>query len=111
MGWPRITIDAAMFAAAVGIDAGIESDVRAVVVGNDAGAVIAEKLGARTLRTIVVLLVGITVLVRFEVDFFEPIGRVFQRATAGPGRFGSGRMRRIELLDLHGTILAHGASH
>ena len=75
-----VTIDAAVLAAAIGIDAGFEADVGAVVVGNDGAGAVFEELGARRR-----VFFGIPVGVGFEVEFLEAIGRIAGCA-AGRGR-------------------------
>jgi len=81
MRWPGITINAAVFAAAIWIEAGGEPDVRAVVAGDDGFAVILEKLCARSLRTAtLVIVLWVPVGIRFEMDFLEPVRRIIRRA-------------------------------
>ena len=47
MGRPGVTINAAMFAAAIRIDAGAEADIGTVVPGNDGPGIISVELGGR----------------------------------------------------------------
>jgi hypothetical protein len=46
MGWPGVTINAAMLTTTVGIQAGGKADIRAVISGNNGLAVVLEKLRA-----------------------------------------------------------------
>ena len=89
MRGPRVTINATVLAAAVGIDAGVEADVRAVVVGQDAGGAVVEKLRARPGMGFAVLGVRIP----FEVEGFEAIGRI--GGGAAPLNHGGGRKNGV----------------
>jgi hypothetical protein len=80
MKWPRIAINAAVLAAAVRIDAGFEADIGAVVVRNNRGRPIAQKLGARKR-----IILRIPIRVGLQMDFFEAVGRVGFRAAVGIG--------------------------
>ena len=91
---PGVAINAAVLAAAIRIEAGAETDVRAVVAGDDGLAVVLEKLRARSLRTATILVVGIPVRVRFELDFLEPVRRIFRRAATCPVAL----LRRVDAL-------------
>ncbi len=75
MKWPGITVDAAVLAAAIRIDAGVETDVRAVVVGDQRAGAVLEELRARQ-RVFLRVPIGI----RFEVDFLEAVGGIAARA-------------------------------
>ena len=70
-----ITIDTAVFAAAIRIDTGFETDIGTVVVGNDALGVVFEELRAER---------GLIFLARFrigfEMNFLEPIRGILRRA-------------------------------
>ena len=78
MLWRNVAVNAAMFAAAIGIDTGIEAEVRTVVPGDDADALVAEKLGARQR-----ILGGIPVGIRFELNSLKPVNRIAQGAPVG----------------------------
>ena len=88
---PRIAINAAVLAAAVRIDAGFESDIRAVVVRNDRGRPIAEKLGARKR-----IILRIPIRVGLQMDFFEAVGRVGFRSAVGSGVNFQGSVFRVQ---------------
>ena len=78
--WPRIAINAAVLTAAVRIGAGFEADIGAVVVRNNRGRPIAEKLGARKR-----IILRIPIRVGLQMDFFEAVGRVGFRSAMGSG--------------------------
>ena len=75
MEWPRVAVDAAVFAASIRVDAGLEPDIRAVVIGNDRFGFIPKKLGARQR-----ILLWIPILVAFEMNLLETIRRIFSCA-------------------------------
>src|SRR5579862_5391491 len=81
MRWPRITINAAVLAAAVGINARLEANVRAVVRGDDRLAVIAKKLCLQRR-----ILVRVPIHVAFEMNMLEPIRRILRRAARRCGK-------------------------
>jgi hypothetical protein len=78
---PRVAINAAVLAAAIRIEARLKTDVRAVVARDDSLAVVLEKLRARSLRTATIRVIfGIPIFIAFEMDFLEPVRRIFRRA-------------------------------
>jgi hypothetical protein len=68
---PGVTIYAAMLAAAIRIDAGFETDIGAVVVSYDCACPVTKKLCPRQR-----ILFRIPFLIRFQMDFLEPVDRV-----------------------------------
>jgi len=66
-----------MLATAVGVDAGVEGDIRALVVADDGLGEVAQELGFGRGR-----LVGGPILVAFEAEFLEAVGRIKPGATA-----------------------------
>ena len=94
MKWPGVAINTAMLAAAIGIDARLEADVRALVVSDDAFGTVLEKLRARER-----VFLGIPILIAFEMDLLEAIRRILCRAA----------MRGNDLFGLHAGILAQRA--
>ena len=72
-----VTITAAMLAAAIRIEAGLEGDVRAVIIADDGLGEIAQELGPG--RGVVL---RIPIQVPFEGDFLEAVGRVAGGAPA-----------------------------
>ena len=78
MGNSGVAITASMFTATIWIDARIKGNIRAVIVGNDADALVAEKLGARQR-----ILGGIPVGIRFELNSLKPVNRIAQGAPVG----------------------------
>ena len=76
VGGARITVDTAMFAAAIGIDAGVEADIRAIVVGDDGFGRIGMELSGR--RGNLVDLCGL----RNQLDRLEAILRIRYRSAA-----------------------------
>ena len=75
---PGVTIDATVLAAPIGIDAGLETDVRAVVIRDDGAGAVFEELGAGR-RVFFRIPIGIG----FEMDFLEAIGRIAGCAARG----------------------------
>jgi len=73
-----VAVDAAVLAAAIGIDAGFESDVGAVVVSDDGAGAVFKELGARGR-----VFFGVPVGIGFEVEFLEAIGRIAGCAAGG----------------------------
>src|SRR4051794_6818467 len=73
MGRPSETVDTAMLASAIRIDAGIEADVRAVVVGQDRSRRVAQKNRTRQRRRLVVIL---RILVVNVFDALEAVLRI-----------------------------------
>ena len=59
---PRITIDAAVFASAIRIEAHLEADVRAVVLGDDAARRIRKILRRRPAQALEILVVVLDLL-------------------------------------------------
>src|SRR5437773_1959642 len=99
---PRVTINAAMLAAAIRIDAGIEADVRAVVGGDDRARLVSKKLrggaGAFFHRVISVF---------FVVQRFEAIGGINPRAApANDGKFHAETPRHTEHMSIYRGIAA-----
>ncbi len=84
---PRETINAAMLAAAIRVQAGIETDVRAVVVGDGGLAVIHQKL--RAWQDVVI---RVPVRVRFKMNFLKPVRRIFSARRDGAESKRSSRM-------------------
>ena len=80
----RVAVDAAVLAAAVRVDAGVEADVRAVVGRDDAARVIAEELGLDGAVARVLVGDGVEVGFRLDVDVqpIEAVGRLRARAAA-----------------------------
>ena len=69
VGRPGIAINAAVFASAIGIDAGIEADVGTVVIGNDAGGcILRNSVEARDPPPD-------SIPVTFQLEFLEPVDR------------------------------------
>src|SRR5439155_1102919 len=68
---PGIAVDAPMLAAAIRVDAGLETDVGAVVVGDEGGGVIFKELRARQR-----VLLRVPIRIPLHMDFFEAVGRV-----------------------------------
>jgi hypothetical protein len=60
-----------VFAAAVGVEAGLKADVRAVVIGKNPAAAVAEELGARQ-----GVLLRVPVRVPLQREMLEAVGRV-----------------------------------
>ena len=89
----RITIDAAMLAASIRIDARLKTNVRAVVVSDDRAGAIFEKLRARQR-----VLFRVPIRIRFEVYLLETIGRVAGCAARGQ-QWGAGTHRKRVNLD------------
>ena len=83
---PGVTINAAMLAAAIRIEAGCETDIRTVVARDDGPAVVLVKLRAWSLRTGIIV-VRIPICVRFEMNFLEPVRRILCRAAMGGNLF------------------------
>ncbi len=77
MGGTRVTIDAAVLASPVRIDAGLETDIRAVVVRDERAAVVFEEDCARQR-----IFLRVPISVGFELDFLEAIGRIIRCAAA-----------------------------
>ena len=69
-----------MLAATVGIDAGFEADVRAIVVRDYRARAVAQKLSARQR-----IFLGIPIGIRFEMNLLEAIRRIGCRATVCGG--------------------------
>ena len=80
MEGPGVAIDAAVFAAAIRIDAGFEAHIRAVIVVDDGIGMVFEELRRRN-RLIRIAPVRIA----FERDLFKPVRRVVRRAAGGRG--------------------------
>ena len=78
MSGPRVTVDAPMFAAAIRIDAGFESNIRTVVVGDNPAGGVFEELRARRR-----ILLGIPIGVTFKAQLLETVGRVAPGTAAG----------------------------
>src|SRR5437660_10287948 len=91
MGGPRVAIDATVLAAAIRIDAGLETDVRALVVGYDCLAVVAKELRPKKR-----LLFRIPFGIGFEMDFLEAIRRIFRCAACGNGGRADAHLERID---------------
>src|SRR5262249_45085722 len=68
---------------AIRIDAGLETDIRTVIVSDDRAGLIFQKLGMRER-----ILFGIPFGIRFEMDFFKPVWRVACRSAADGGFAG-----------------------
>ena len=81
MRGPGETVDAAMLAAAIGIDAGVKSHVRTVVVRDEGLRGVAVKLGARH-----AVVFRVPVFVRLHVNLLEAVGRIVRRAATFNGR-------------------------
>ena len=79
---PREAVNTAMLAAAVGIDAGVETNIRAVVVGYDGAGRVFQELGPRQR-----ILIRIAISIGFEMESLEPVRRVSSSAATGK-RFG-----------------------
>src|SRR5664280_1134122 len=76
MKWPRVAVDASMFAATVRVDAGFKSNIRAVVMGDNGPAMVFEELRVRKR-----VLLRIPVDIAFEDDLLEPVRRIVCSAT------------------------------
>jgi hypothetical protein len=66
-----------MLTATIGIDAGAEGNIRAVVVGDDGLGMVTEKLGARS-----GIVLGVPINIAFECKVLEAIGRVAASAAS-----------------------------
>src|SRR5207253_299783 len=75
-----IAIGAAMLAAAIGIDADLKADVRAVVAGDDGAGDVAEELRVRRGA-----LIRADVRVRLVMQGVEPVRCVLRRAASANG--------------------------
>src|SRR5205823_2332546 len=84
----RVAVDATVFATAIGIDAGLEADVRTVVVRDNRAGAIAEKLGARQR-----IVLRVPIRIRLDMNFLEAVRRVVRSAAMGGGKALSGRGR------------------
>ena len=76
-----VAVDAAVLAAAIGIDAGFETDIGTVVVSDDRAGAVFEKLSARR-----GIFFRIPIRIRFEMKFLEAIRRVADCAARGRRR-------------------------
>ena len=77
----RVTINAAMLAAAIGIDAVAEPHVRTIVVGDDRPRVVAEELRGRS-RPFLGRNCVQRIAIRLKIDRVESIGGIQARSTA-----------------------------
>src|SRR4051812_38590725 len=77
MRGPRIAINATMLTAALRIDAGLEPDVRAVVLGDDGAGVVPQELRVRR-----GILLRVPIHVAFQLDFLKPVGGIPRRPAA-----------------------------
>ena len=84
----RVAVDATVFATAIGIDAGLEADVRTVVVRDNRAGAIAEKLGARQ-----GIVLRVPIRIRLDMNFLEAVRRVVRGAAMSGGKALSGRGR------------------
>src|SRR5258708_7836885 len=82
MGWTGVTINTAVFTAAIGIDAGVETNVGAVVISDDGTRGVAEKLGRRSRPFLGVFRIGLM------VKPVETVGRICRRAATVDWRVG-----------------------
>src|SRR4051812_42501533 len=71
MEWPRVTIDAAVLTAAVRIHTGLKTNVRAVVIADDRAGSVPKELRSRQR-----ILIRIPILIGFQINFFESVGRI-----------------------------------
>ena len=86
MGRPRIAINAAVFTAAVRIDADLEADVGAVVPGDDAPRPVGDELGRRPAQAVEIVVVVLDLLeLEQVVAALESVGRVERRPSPFPG--------------------------
>ena len=89
MGRTGVAVDAAMFAALVGVDGAVETDVRTVVPGDDGPRVLGREDGAQWLSLGVVT--GPAVVEGLLPERFVPAGRIRTRASSLRG-FHEGKM-------------------
>src|SRR5437879_13461141 len=101
MGRTSIAIGAAVFAAAVGIDAGAEADVGAVVAGDDGARGIFQELSLRERRILICYVVGI----RLVMKALKAIGRIM-RSAAAVDRFWLARHDAPSVHGLRGSAWA-----
>src|SRR6516164_3276713 len=80
MSGAGIAIDAAVLAAAIGIDAGVEADIGAVVVGNDCARRISKELSSRRGA------IRFGFRVRFILKQLKTIGRIRRSPAAADWR-------------------------
>src|SRR5258708_31054494 len=78
MKGPGVAVDAAMLAAAVGVDTRVEADVRTLIISDDGARAVFEELGARQ-----GILFRVPIGIGFEMDFLEAVGRVAGRPARG----------------------------
>ena len=80
---PCVTIDAAVFTPAIRVEAYLEADVRAVVLGDDALRPVRQILRRRPAEALEILVVPLDLLeIELAMGRLEPVGRVDPRATA-----------------------------
>ena len=77
---PGVAVNTAMLATPVRIHARFKSDVGTVIAGDDRAGAVLEELRARQR-----IFLGIPIRVAFEMNRFEPVGRVHRRAAGGEG--------------------------
>ena len=99
MRGPRVTVNAAMLATAIGIQAGVETDVRTVVVRNSRLAVINDELCARQ-----DIFLRVPILGRFKMNCPKPVRRIRQCPAMG-GIDPPGNVPGIDVPFAHLNIL------
>ena len=80
MRWPCIAINAAMFTTAIRIEAHLEPDIRAVILGDDGARCVGQVLGRRTAQRIDVFFVKLNLLeLELMVRRLKPVRRIDPR--------------------------------
>src|SRR5437870_706434 len=87
---PRVTIDAPVLTTAIGIDAGVETDVGTLIVGDQAGCIVPQKLRAQW-----AVFGWIPIFFTLEINNFEPIGWIARRPSSFDCRFLRHRQQTI----------------
>ena len=90
MGRPGITINAAVLASAIRINARVEADVRAVIVGQNGSGFIFEQLSAGS-----GLLFWFKIGIRLEMQLLESVGRIGSGATTMQGKV-QGKLKSLK---------------
>src|SRR5258706_14579887 len=77
---PRVAVNAPVFAAAIRIDAGLEPDIRTVIVSNNSARAVAKELCAWQR-----IVFRVPIRVRLEMNLFETVRRIASGAAMGGG--------------------------